>query len=153
MTAGKRGPRPGPVLTARQRGELAERMVPVAAALACAVRDEDAHAIAGMIAGLSGQETAGLLVVLAAMVPVDQPVGDLLDWISWDENGRPLPGTVPLLPQMPLTRAETRREYERLRAEGLSLPAAARATGASLTTASRYETRMYEEDGEATDAA
>jgi hypothetical protein len=153
VTARKRGPQPGPVLTAREKGELAERMVPEAIALACAVRDGEAGEIAALIGARTRQELMGLLVVMAAMVPVDQPVSDLLDWVTWDETGRPLPGTTPMLPQMPLTRAERRREFCRLRAEGLTLPAAARATESSLRTASRYEDGIYEDDEATSDAA
>jgi hypothetical protein len=141
--------RVSPGMSARAKGELAEQMVPVAAALACAVRGEETGDIEEILCPMGVLELRALVVVLAAMVPVDAPVGELLDWISWDEEGRPLPGSTPMLPQMPLNRAETRREYLRLRAEGLSLPAASRAVECSLRTAARYEALMYAEEAAA----
>lgn len=76
---------------AARYGKLAERMVPNAIALACAVRDEGPESIGEFLAGFGAREKDALLVVLAAMVPVDQSPQALLSWISWDEHGRPLP--------------------------------------------------------------
>jgi hypothetical protein len=68
-------------VTPAERAGLAERMVPVACDLACRVRDGDADGIARLTASLSDAETSALLVVLAAMVPVDDfSPGDLLEW-------------------------------------------------------------------------
>ena len=64
--------------------ELAERMVPKATELACLVREQDADGIGQFLAGIPEKEIPALLVVLAAMVPVDEPVGDLLAWVTWD---------------------------------------------------------------------
>jgi hypothetical protein len=56
-------------------------MVPVACDLACRVRDGDADGITRMAEAKGWDvETKALLVVLAAMVPDDGPVGDLLAW-------------------------------------------------------------------------
>lgn len=68
-------------MTPDQLADLAESMVPVAADLTCRVRDADAEGIA-RLAEANGWDipTAALLVVLAAMVPDDAPVGDLLAW-------------------------------------------------------------------------
>jgi hypothetical protein len=77
-------------LDARAKGKLAEQMVPVAAALACAVRDMDSGGIGELLAGFTRQEFYGLAVVLAGMVPVDEPVTGLLGWVTWDERMRPL---------------------------------------------------------------
>lgn len=140
----KRGPKPGPVLTPRQKGELAERMVPVAAELACAVREKDADGIGEILAGLDAQELTALAVVLAAMVPVDDPVSRLLGWVTWGGDGEPAVFP-PAVPQLPLSHAETRQEYVRLRSEGLCLDAAAAALKISLRTAQRHEEFMYEE--------
>ena len=81
-------------------GRLAERTVPQALALACAVRDEDRDGIGEWLAEFSPEaqlpeRVTALLVVLAAMVPVDGVTPQaLLDWVQWDEAGRPLkPGT------------------------------------------------------------
>ena len=80
--------------------DLAESMVPVACDLACRVRDGDADGIA-RLAEAHGwdRETSALLVVLAAMVPVeDASPNDLLAWtgglemaVEWRQE--PLPGT------------------------------------------------------------
>ena len=69
---------------AEDPGELAARMVPVATELACLVREQDADGIGRFLAGVREGEVPALLVVLAAMVPVDEPVGDLLAWVTWD---------------------------------------------------------------------
>jgi hypothetical protein len=76
-------------LTARAKGALAERMVPVAADLACAVRDEGPAAIGELLDGFTLQELYGLAVVLAGMVPVDQAVGDLLAWVPQEVQCAP----------------------------------------------------------------
>jgi hypothetical protein len=59
-------------------------MVPVATELACLVREQDADGIGRFLAGIREEEIPALLVVLAAMVPVDEPVGDLLAWVDWE---------------------------------------------------------------------
>lgn len=123
-------------LDAAAKGKLAERMVPVAAALACAVREECADSIGEVLEPFSRQELYGLLVVLAGMVPVDQPVGDLLSWVTWRDApslaGQPLP-------RSPVSAAERRQEYARLRSEGVSLEDAAERLSVSARTAERYE--------------
>lgn len=71
------------------RADLAESMVPVACDLACRVRDGDAEGIE-RLAAASGwdTETAALLVVLAAMIPVDcYSPNDLLAWTGALEAG------------------------------------------------------------------
>ena len=80
--------------------DLAESMVPVACDLACRVRDGDADGIARLAEAHGWDtETSALLVVLAAMVPDDSPVGDLLAWtegleavLAWCQEPLPLPG-------------------------------------------------------------
>ena len=80
------------------RADLAEAMVPIACDLACRVRDGDADGIARLAAALSDSETAALLVVLAAMIPVeDFSPADLLAWagdleVSLEWRQEPLPG-------------------------------------------------------------
>src|SRR5258708_4768297 len=80
--------------------DLAESMVPVACDLACRVRDGDADGIARMAESRGwGTETSALLVVLAAMVPVeDTSPNDLLAWtegleavLGWRQAQLPLP--------------------------------------------------------------
>lgn len=73
-------------------GELAERLVPIATDLVMRVHDEGRDSIARLLESLADVERCALLVVLAAMVPTDAPVADLLAWVTWDEYGRPLPG-------------------------------------------------------------
>ena len=82
------------------RADLAESMVPVACDLACRVRDGDAEGIGRLAASLSADRTAALLVVLAAMVPVeDASPGELLAWtggletaLEWRQEPLPVDG-------------------------------------------------------------
>ena len=76
---------------ARARGDLAERMVPVACELACMVRDESRVEVGALLARYDADELRALLVVLAGMVPVeDMSAADMLAWLKFDEYGRPL---------------------------------------------------------------
>jgi hypothetical protein len=81
-------PPPSPwqaIRNARRRNErLAERLLPKAQELVCLVRDEGPDSIGEWLAGLSKTETQALAVILAAMVPDDKPVDELLAWIQWD---------------------------------------------------------------------
>lgn len=63
----------------------------IATRLACMVRDEDGDAVAAYLATLTPTECAHLPIVMAALIPVDRTVDDLLSWITWDEHGNPLP--------------------------------------------------------------
>jgi hypothetical protein len=60
--------------------DLADSMVPVACHLASLVRGRNLDAIAARLRGLSVQERDALIIVQAAMIPADEPVGDLLAW-------------------------------------------------------------------------
>jgi hypothetical protein len=108
------------------RGELASRMVAVACDLACLVRDQDRDAIGAFLAALPPEEITALIVVQAAMIPVDDsPPADLLAWVRWDEYGQPLPGPVreiPVAPSRPgprhLQPCGTYAAYNRHRARG-----------------------------------
>jgi hypothetical protein len=76
---------------ARARGDLAERMVDKATDLALMVRDEGRPAVCKFLCSLNADEKDALLVVLAAMAPVeDQSAADMLRWVRFDEYGRPL---------------------------------------------------------------
>jgi hypothetical protein len=76
---------------ARARGDLAERMVGKAADLALLVRDEGRESVCEFLGSLGSEEKDALLVVLAAMAPVeDQSAADMLAWVRFDEFGRPL---------------------------------------------------------------
>src|SRR5579859_4997984 len=71
----------GAVVNADDRADLAERMVPEACHLAVLVHDADAEGVAAFIQGLDPEHVPALLVVLAALVPVDdRSPGDLLAW-------------------------------------------------------------------------
>jgi hypothetical protein len=75
---------------AKKHGDMAERLVPVAADLVLRVHHEGRDSIGHLLATLTPKERWALPVVLAAMVPPDLPVGDLLAWVTWDEQGHPL---------------------------------------------------------------
>jgi hypothetical protein len=69
-------------LDAAAKARLAERLVPSAMELACMVRDEDARSIGSWVRSLSAAEKDALLVVLAAMVPVDRTPQELLEHVT-----------------------------------------------------------------------
>lgn len=77
-------------LTAEERGDLVEALLPEAAGLAVAVREEGQEQIASRLHGLGRHELEALAVVLAAMVDPDRRLKDALSWIDFDENGDPL---------------------------------------------------------------
>lgn len=75
-------------LDARQRGDLAEAMLPVAAHLAVLVHgDGGPEDVREVMDGLSETQMRALVVVLAGMVDPDQPVGKALGWLGFDEHG------------------------------------------------------------------
>lgn len=108
------------VLTATEYGDLAERMVPIAAALACVVRgDGDRHTVAHILNQLDPVERDGLIVVLAGLVDPDQVLGQALGYLTWDEYGDPAepPATTRTVRQAaaliyPPTEQPTRRTAE-----------------------------------------
>ena len=121
-------------LDAAAKGRLAERMVPVAVALACAVREECADSIGEVLEPFSRQELYGLLVVLAGMVPVDQPVGDLLAWVG---DWKPGPEASPqekLPPRL--------ADYADLRSWGNSREEIAARMGVKVETTYDYDYRL-----------
>lgn len=75
-------------MTPTDRGDLAQDLLPTAAHLACLVHgDGDARDIHQTIARLTPHQRDALLVVLAALIDPDQPAAELLDFITWDEEG------------------------------------------------------------------
>lgn len=88
-------------LSVEQRGDLAERMLPVAAHLALLVHgDGGPQDVAEALAGLSETEKGALIVVLAGLVDPDQPVGKALSWLDVTKHGAlPVPAW---LSQQPL---------------------------------------------------
>lgn len=76
-------------MTPTERGDLAERMIPVALDLATALRYDSPAYVAELFRQLDGEARDWLCVVLAAMVPIDtHSASQLLDWVSFDEHGR-----------------------------------------------------------------
>lgn len=76
------------VLTASERGDLANRMLPVAGRLACILHGEgDARDVAHALDPLDRIELVAVIVNLAAMVDPDAPLADLLGYVTWDEHG------------------------------------------------------------------
>lgn len=77
-------------LTAEQRGDLAEQLLPIAARLSCIVHGDggarDAHQA---IARLGQDQRDALLIVLAGLVNPDAQLDQLLSFVAWDEHGRP----------------------------------------------------------------
>ncbi|MFC4014630.1 hypothetical protein ACFOY2_45920 [Nonomuraea purpurea] len=90
-----------PRFSLRRRQGLAERTLEAALTMAVMIRDEDAAACHAFVQSLPRDQQAALPYVLAALVPVDRPRDELLEWITWDEHGRPIPG-VPVPTGVPL---------------------------------------------------
>jgi hypothetical protein len=75
-------------LSAQQRGDLAEQMLPTAAHLAVLVHgDGGPEDVAEVLAGLSDTQKNALIVVLAGLVDPEQPVGKALGWLDFNEHG------------------------------------------------------------------
>ena len=151
-------------MTLEECGDLAESLVPLAAELAFLVRTEGRDTIGAWLDKHGAAEgepvTAAiraLLVVLAAMVDVDATGDQLLSWVTWDERGVPLDGTIPLLPAVPVPDldpplrkpADRRREFARLVGRGFTVEEAAVELGVHVMTARRYEAAMKQEAGRA----
>jgi hypothetical protein len=75
-------------LTAEERGDMAEDMLPVAANLAVLVHgDGGPEDVQTVLDGLDEAQRAALIVVLAGLVDPDQPMGRALGWLDHDEAG------------------------------------------------------------------
>lgn len=86
-------------LTASERGDLAERMLPVAARIAAIVHgDGDHRDIAHALDQLDRIELVAVIVALGALADPDQTVADALDFITWDEEGNPTQTVLPASP-------------------------------------------------------
>jgi hypothetical protein len=77
-------------LTAEQRGDMVEDLLPEAAGLAVDVHEGSAEDIKNRLARLSRHELEGLAVVLAALVDPERGIRDALMWVDFDENGNRL---------------------------------------------------------------
>lgn len=69
-------------LPPRDAGHLAHWSVQRAATMSVMVRDEGCDRIGDYLDGFNRQELYGLVVALAAMVPDDRTVDELLEWIA-----------------------------------------------------------------------
>lgn len=86
-------------LTASERGDLAERMLPVAARIAAIVHgDGDAKDIAHALDQLDRIELIAVIVALGALADPDQTIADALGFITWDEEGNTVPSVLPTSP-------------------------------------------------------
>lgn len=75
-------------LNARQRGDLAEEMLPVAAHLSVLVHGEGGpQDVDQVLQGLDDTQKNALIVVLAGLVDPEQPVGKALGWLDFNEHG------------------------------------------------------------------
>ncbi|NUP53407.1 MAG: hypothetical protein HOW97_39710 [Catenulispora sp.] len=79
-------------MSPEQRGDAAERLLPIAAGLACIVRGEGGpREITHVLAQLDAWERDLMIVVLAGLVDPDRTVADVLGYLTWDEHERPIP--------------------------------------------------------------
>lgn len=79
------------VLSAEDRGDMAEALLPVAANLVLLVHgDGGPEDVQAVLDGLSEAQRTALLVVLAGLVDPDQSMGRALGWLEHDEAGRPV---------------------------------------------------------------
>ncbi|GAA3154180.1 hypothetical protein ACFQ0X_43975 [Streptomyces rectiviolaceus] len=74
-------------MTVEERGDLAERLLPVAANLVTLVHgDGGPQDVHGVLATLDSHEKDALLVVLAGLVDPEQPLGKALGWLEFTED-------------------------------------------------------------------
>jgi hypothetical protein len=136
-------------LTATERGELAERLLPVAAKLACIVHgDGDHHDVDHHTRAFDRTELLALVVVLAGLVNPDQSATDALSYVTWDAAGRPaaavdagrvtireltgkITGPMGLGADMVTTSERIRRAHHLFSHDDLTVTEVARAIGAS----------------------
>lgn len=74
---------------------LAEEMILPACRLVAAVQDRDAEQVAGIVEALSVLELRALVVVLAELVPADDPAMDLFTLWKVQDEDLPLPPVTP----------------------------------------------------------
>lgn len=78
-------------LTAEQRGDMVEALMPEAAGLVVDVHEGSADDIKARLSGLTRHELEALAVVLAAVADPDRPLKDALAWVTFDEHGERIP--------------------------------------------------------------
>ncbi|WP_328545406.1 hypothetical protein [Streptomyces europaeiscabiei] len=77
-------------MSAEQRGDMVEALLPEAAGLAVDVHEGSAEDIRTRLMGLSRHELEAVAVVLAALVDPDRSIRQALAWVDFDEHGAPL---------------------------------------------------------------
>ena len=158
---------------ARARGDLAEYLTDLAGELAFLVRTEGRDTIGAWFAAhhltddarITGK-TRAFIIALASQIDIDTTTDQRLAWVTWDENGRPLPGVQPAMPPLdtppaiarrigrlaapalPESRRDERIEvYVALRREGHSIPKAAQMLTPPVSSrqAQRWEAKLRDE--------
>lgn len=76
---------------ATTQGDLAEAMLPAAAALVAAVHDGTRVEVGRVLNVIAPENLHALAVVLAAMADPDKSIADLLAWVTFDEHEHPVP--------------------------------------------------------------
>ncbi|MFD8469046.1 hypothetical protein ACFV10_28560 [Streptomyces cyaneofuscatus] len=76
-------------LTASQRGDMVEALLPEAAGLVVDVHEGSADDIKTRLRGLTRHELEAVAVVLAALADPDRGLKDALSWVTFDEHGQP----------------------------------------------------------------
>ncbi|MCX4606772.1 hypothetical protein OG402_40825 [Streptomyces anulatus] len=76
------------VLTASQRGDMVEALLPEAAGLVVDVHEGSADDIKTRLRGLTRHELEAVTVVLAALADPDRSLKDALSWVDFDEHGQ-----------------------------------------------------------------
>lgn len=75
-------------LTAEDRGDMVEEILPIAAHLTVLVHgDGGPEDVQKALTGLTEEQRTALIVVLAGLVDPDQPMGSALGWLDFDESG------------------------------------------------------------------
>ena len=140
---------------AAARGDLAEHLTDLAAEFAFLIRTEGRDTIGAWFAAHHltddarvTSKTRAFIIALASQIDIDTTTGQRLAWVTWDENGRPLPGVQPAMPPLDTPPAIARRIghlaapvlTESRRDERIEAYAALRRDGRSITKAAQMLT-------------
>lgn len=137
---------------------LADAMLPTALDLVCHVKDLSEEVCHEILAPLDRQQLTALAVVLAALVPDDQSVDDLLAWMRVEPesadgpisirramaNRAKLEQELAAVDRYKRPSAGRLEDYRELRSQGMSVVDAAERVGVTNRTAERYEQRLRE---------
>lgn len=77
-------------LSAKQRGDMVEVLLPEAAGLVVDVHEGSADDIKARLSGLTRHELEALAVILGGLVDPERGIRDALAWVDFDEEGRRL---------------------------------------------------------------